>query len=224
MNETEWLTCTNPAPMLAHLGNRASGRKLRLYACAWGYALWDRLPDERSRQAVNLAERFADGQATAEELRLAFIVAEQAWNEIPEVRGNRRVRGNKALLGTDTMRWAARLASRFASSEWDVHRAQFSGWVENSARKFLLANYLRDLFGNPFRPSTLDPGWLTWQGGVIRRLAETIYQDGAFHEMSVLGDALEEAGCQCPEILSHCRQGEGHIRGCWLLDMILNRE
>src|SRR4051812_41380701 len=60
MTDAEWLASTDPYPMLLHLGDQASSRKLRLYGCAWGYSAWDRLTDERSRQAILTAERFAD--------------------------------------------------------------------------------------------------------------------------------------------------------------------
>jgi hypothetical protein len=39
--------------------------------------------------------------------------------------------------------------------------------------------------------------------------------------MPILGDALEEAGCDVPEVLEHCRRGEPHLRECWVLDLIL---
>ena len=223
MTDTEWLASTDPSLMLLHLGERASARKIRLYGCALGYAVWDRLTDERSRQAVRTAERFADGVATPAELLLAFNAAQQAWNEVPEVRGQRRVRGNKSLLGARTAKRAADLARVVASPEWNARRARFRGMGERSAINVALANHLRDIFGVPGRPVALEPAWLAWQDGAVRRLAETIYDDGAFDHLPVLGDALEEAGCTDPGILGHCRQSEQHVRGCWLLDALLGK-
>jgi hypothetical protein len=81
-----------------------------------------------------------------------------------------------------------------------------------------------DVFGNPFRPRMIDPNWLTAQDGAVTRLARDIYDRRAFAEMPVLGDALEDAGCADEGILSHCRGGGLHARGCWLLDALLALE
>jgi hypothetical protein len=224
MRDAEWVASTDPLPMMLHLGERASARKLRLYACAWGYSVWDRLTDERSRQAVLTAELFADGLADSAELLVAFNAARHACNEIPEVRGYRRVRGNKALTGTRTARRAAEVAQNLASPEWDGQMAQRIGLGENTALKLTLANHLRDIFGVPGRSIVVDLSWISWQGGIVRRLAETIYEDRSFDHLSVLADALEEAGCTDPEILSHCRQPTTHTRGCWVLDLLLGKE
>jgi hypothetical protein len=83
------------------------------------------------------------------------------------------------------------------------------------------ADLLRDLFGNPFRPVELDPGWLAPS---VVKLAQRIYEDRAFDRMPELADALGAAGCKVAEILSHCRQPGEHVRGCWVIDLILSRE
>jgi hypothetical protein len=225
MTEDEWLAATDPVGMLRFLKDRASARKLRLFGCAWGYSLWDRLSDERSRQALLTAERFADGQATEAELGLAFTAAEQAWNELPEVHGNRRVRGNKPLRAARRGRSVAALARDVASPRWGVSLALGNTWMENSVRKLALANRLRDVFGVlPFRDPVIEPSWLTQSDGAVRRIAETIYQESSFEQMPVLGDALEEAGCADANILGHCRQLEDHSRGCWIVDLLLGWE
>lgn len=84
-----------------------------------------------------------------------------------------------------------------------------------------IANLLRDIFGNSFRPLVLDPSWLTWQDGTVIKLAQGIYEERAFDCMPVLADALEEAGCTEGEVLAHCRQPGTHVRGCWGVDLLL---
>jgi hypothetical protein len=225
MTEAEWLAATDPIGMLRFLKDRASARKMRLFGCAWGYSLWDRLSDERSRQALLTAERFAEGQASAAELGLAYSAAEQAWNELPEVHGNRRVRGNKPLRAARRGRSVAALARDVASPRWGVALALGNTWMENSVRQLNLANLLRDVFGLlPFRSPAIEPSWLTQADGAVRRIAGTIYQERAFEQMPVLGDALEEAGCTDAAILDHCRQVEEHSRGCWIVDLLIGRE
>ena len=86
---------------------------------------------------------------------------------------------------------------------------------------------LHDLFGNPFRPVTLDPSWLT---PTVTSLAQAIYDDrqlpsGLFdnQRIGVLADALEDAGCDNADILNHCRQPGVHVRGCWVVDLVLGK-
>ena len=86
------------------------------------------------------------------------------------------------------------------------------------------ARIRREVFGNPFRPVTLDPNWLTWRDGTVVKLAQTIYDDRRFDLMPILADALHEAGCTNDDILNHCREGGGHVRGCWVVDLILGKD
>jgi hypothetical protein len=91
---------------------------------------------------------------------------------------------------------------------------------------------VRDIFGNPFRPSPpLPPAVLAWNGGTVRRMAEGIYEERQMLEgtlndarLAVLADALEEAGCTAQTILDHLRGPGPHVRGCWALDPLLGKE
>src|SRR5262249_5222374 len=84
------------------------------------------------------------------------------------------------------------------------------------------ADLFRCMVGNPLRPSALDPQWLAGEGRPIPRLAPTIDTEQAWERLPILGDALEEAGCTDEEILVHCRE-TAHLRGCWVLGLLLNR-
>src|SRR5690242_15736852 len=102
MNEQEWLACSNPIGMLRVLfggkyytygaalpakgsaPHRPNDRKARLFCCACFRRMWPLLKDERSRRAVVIAERFADGMASAEELHQADILARDAWLDLSE--------------------------------------------------------------------------------------------------------------------------------------------
>jgi hypothetical protein len=52
-------------------------------------------------------------------------------------------------------------------------------------------------------------------------MARRMYDARDFTDMAVLADALQEAGCTDPELLSHCRGTGGHVRGCWVIDLLL---
>ena len=81
--------------------------------------------------------------------------------------------------------------------------------------------FIRDIFGNPFRPVAADPAWLT---PAVRSIAAGIYEGGAFDRLPVLADALQEAGCANADMLLHCRTPAEHVRGCWVVDLVLGKE
>jgi hypothetical protein len=82
---------------------------------------------------------------------------------------------------------------------------------------------LHELFGNPFRSVTLQPYWLAWNDRCVERLAHPIYDERAFDRMPILADALEDADCDNADILAHCRSGGEHVRGCWVVDLLLGK-
>jgi hypothetical protein len=81
---------------------------------------------------------------------------------------------------------------------------------------------LRDLFS--FRVLSTSPSWLAWNDGTVRLIAKAIYDEGAFDRMPILADALEDAGCGSADILNHCRGSGEHVRGCWVVDLLLGKE
>ncbi len=85
-------------------------------------------------------------------------------------------------------------------------------------------NLLRDVVGNPYRLVTVDRAWLVWKDTCVVRLAQTIYADRTFDRLPILADALEDAGCDNADILAHCRSPEPHVRGCWVVDLLLGKE
>ena len=63
----------------------------------------------------------------------------------------------------------------------------------------------------------------SWRSAAVVGLAEAVYADRGFDRLPVLADALEEAGCDHPDVLAHCRGGGPHARGCWVVDGILGK-
>jgi hypothetical protein len=80
---------------------------------------------------------------------------------------------------------------------------------------------LREIIGNPFRTATVASSWVI---GNVVGLAEAIYADRAFDRLPLLADALEDAGCSDAAILDHCRQPGEHVRGCWVIDLLLDKK
>ena len=83
----------------------------------------------------------------------------------------------------------------------------------------MIADMARDIFGNPYRPVTFEP---SWQTSTATAVARQMYDSREFSLMPILADALQDAGCECPEVLDHCRDPKGiHARGCWVADHVL---
>jgi hypothetical protein len=79
---------------------------------------------------------------------------------------------------------------------------------------------LHEVYGNPFRPVTTDPSWLT---PAVTALARGMYESRDFSAMPILADALQDAGCDNDDILNHCRGPGPHVRGCWVVDLVLGK-
>jgi hypothetical protein len=96
----------------------------------------------------------------------------------------------------------------------------FDGWLTPAERGRLVADIMRDIVGNPFRTMTIDPAWLT---STVLTLAQGIYAERAFDRLPILADALQDAGCENADMLGHCRGPGPHVRGCWVVDLILGK-
>jgi hypothetical protein len=219
------------------------GRKLRLLICAAARTT----AGELCGRAVEVAERFADGLATAKQRATASADAEKARV--------RAIRGYARAIAGEPERWpadrAVELAGRYRAMEaaemarWTVadritplalHVALPRAWalavpVETLARHgpYFADNPIRDLppdpvpplvrdvFGYPFRPAAFDRRWRTT---AVWGLADGVAADGTFDRLPILADALEDAGCDDAELLAHLRGPGPHVRGCWAVDVV----
>jgi hypothetical protein len=215
MTESEWLACNDPMQMLYRLGDQLSERKRWLFACACCRAVRPFAQQPRYLQALETVEQFADGQASEAEVRRVCLAAQAG-------------RGPGSL-------WFAEAITSLASPSWrDVplvpgHAARAlrdtTGAADWSAALRIQAEILRDLTGHLYHTVRINPNSLPRQAGFTpRQLAEVIYQDGAFHELPVLADVLEDAGYAEGVVLDHCRGPGLHARGCWVVDLILDRK
>jgi hypothetical protein len=201
MTEAEWLAATDPTSMLQFLLESASARKQRLYTCAMSGIYSDRLTDERSRIAIRVGERFADGHADATELAAA-------WNNAREV-----------LRSKST--WATEAAASAACPYSDFFKWPSRSAQESAANRLYFVKLLQCLFGNPFHPVSFTPAWRT---SSVLGIADQVYTARDFSAMPILADALEDAGCDDADILAHCRGPGPHVRGCWVVDLVLGKQ
>jgi hypothetical protein len=230
MTEEEWLACTDSLRMVQFLTGKADGRKFRLFACACCRLLVDMLPDKRSMQAIEIAERYADGLASGDDLayaeQLAWDVVED-WDDAPEGDTNQP----EAILVANAVQIEKGPDSADFIAAHDI--ANVAHVYTEVVGTATFANLLRDIIGNPFRPVCVDSerarigervSWLAWNSGTLRNLAQAIYADRAFDRLPILADALEDAGCSDAGILEHCREGGEHCRGCWVVDLLLGKD
>jgi len=288
MTEQEWLACTDPAPMLGFLRGKnsdsfnslfdrsqpiemnqnllrgkTSNRNLRLFASGCARRVWNIL-EERSRKAVEVSERYADGLADQTALEAALERVRLYREAIPsfeepgylhflgevdnigywrcrrplEESAAEFVLGFGSGLEVETVaKKAVQVAAGLARADaWETglivgeeetvnflardDRGDAAFQSRRVKEMYGQAALLRDIFGNPFRPVTADTSWLT---PTMSKLAQAIYNERRFQDTPDLADALEDAGCMIREILDHCRGPGPHVRGCWVVDLVLGK-
>jgi hypothetical protein len=231
MTETVWLTGADPGPMLEYLAGRASARKLRLAACACCRRDSALLSDRRVRAAVEAAERFAEGLLDADGLTAAETAAnaaalEEAYFLMPAAVAAVAATAESA---PDALRLVLRCylskAERDAVYECALPSEQAAAVAAARAQEGAVqCALLREVFGNPFRPPTLEPALRRWNDGCVVRLAQTIHDRRRWDELPILADALADAGCRDEALLAHCTAAREHALGCWALDALLEKE
>jgi hypothetical protein len=237
--------------MLESLGENASERKLRLFACACCRHIWDFLSEcavlseeehEVCRQAVARAERYADGHAAATELielsdgplwgysaPAAFLASASKLLDVGEVL---RSAAEASAYGQESRAYRASFPREEYPGPNDMEEWQTAteGGFERgyAAEEQAQCRLLRCIFGDSFGTVRISS---TWRTSPIAGLAQATYEHRILPagtldntRLAVLADALEEAGCAKPDILSHLRSTGPHVRGCWAVDLVLAKE
>jgi hypothetical protein len=229
---------------------RFSQRKVRLVSIAACRRVAHLLPNAGYAAVIEWAEQYSDGLADrgaflSHSRRLAGATRKRhpaatdaairavlslGPESAPDAATLQAVdaRGFEAMAGagcvSPTLTHAG--ASRVIQDAWgSVTHAVFDRACE--AEELALADLVREVFGNPFRPVAISPAWRTPQ---VVALAQAAYDQRELPagtldpaRMAVLADALEEAGCDNADILSHLRGPGPHVRGCWAVDLLLGK-
>jgi hypothetical protein len=236
VDEAEWLAAVVPHPMLSHLRGRVSDRKQRLLVCACARRLWRMVPDPRGLELLEAAERYADAEINRDDLQRALDAAgpwsfcESGIDQLSYLRSllcrplidppELAWKGTCDLLEF-SLNFTAFLVGRDRrrkSAGWSEPR---KAWEEEAEAQ---AGLLREIVGNPFRPSPpLPAAVLCWQDRLVPRLAQSIYDERHWGQLPVLADALLDARCEDDALIDHCRSDAEHARGCWAVDALLGR-
>jgi hypothetical protein len=213
MTEEEWINCTPGISQLAVM----TPRRLRLLAVALCRHFGQRGYYDGVPSAFEVIEQFADTGKSKAALRRARqsvqSIRQQLQVEDAESNANAiyslfiiQVAASENAYA-QTMRTAVELFQRV------------DGLSEEGAWRELFRP-ASCIVGNPFRPVAFDRGW---RSETAIALASGIYAERAFDRLPILADALEEAGCDHPDVLAHCRGPGPHVRGCWVVDLVLNK-
>jgi hypothetical protein len=234
--------------MLAFLqgSGRASDRKLRLFAVACCRRVWQLMPDERSQEAVEAAEQFADGIVDEEELDQANnrLTYDPTTTEVAAFLTSVRRYGWPSILfryGIVDLNHLDEEAERRLESicsagfhfpaEVAVVVARKALGPNPRAEAWSQATLLRDLFNPFYLPSRTSPSLRAWNNGLVQHLAEEAYQERELPSghldttrLLILADTLEDAGCTDPLLLEHLRGSGPHVRGCSVVDLLSGRK
>ncbi|AMV22943.1 hypothetical protein VT84_00935 [Gemmata sp. SH-PL17] len=209
MTEDEWLTL-NAGLMLNYVEQNCnpSPRKLRLLATVYARFLETQPEYADSKHVAHLGDEIVDGGRTLEELWDQSI---RGWGYDGDWAIANLVLTDGRIGNTIRMH----LAGIKKSTPDSVTRG-----IEVQQHCAVLRPYILCILDNPFRPVAFDPAWRTSD---VVALAQGIYADRAFDRMPILADALQEAGCDNTDVLTHCRADTVHARGCWVVDGVLGK-
>ncbi len=203
ISEQEWLGGGDLGSMVAFMRGRVSGRKLRLWACACCRRIWNSLPAQL-RHTVFVAECFADGSVPRSALAESDRVSSAVEADRQAILAAKRAVAPLASMAALAYRHAALLAP--------------SGCAAETALQVAL---LRDIVGPTlFHKVEVDPAW---QAPAIIALLREIVRDGTFGRLPEIAPLLKAHSCANSEILDHCSLAEGHVRGCWVVDLLLGK-
>ena len=227
MTEAEWLSSNYTEKLLNFLNGKVSNRKLRLFSVGCCKYIQHLMPEPQCQDAVSTAERFADGLVDDCSLSLAADVANRiaaANNTNSHGRYwaaraaaySATLNAHEAAVGAVSTYYMAVLSAGPSPQEDMPARNAIS---DNAYRLFKILRF--DIFGNPFRFVSFNPKWRT--SGIFLQ-AQRMYDSRDFCTMPILSDALQDAGCENEDIMNHCRSEGPHVRGCWVVDLILGKE
>ena len=214
-------------------------RLLYLMGVAFCRRVEDLFPHSSCRKALKVAEAFAEGTAKVSKLEAASEALDASDDEEPPAAkyaaalavyalGPDDYRLTDALeMVVDVAGYRAALAAGvlkpdvgFEDAELVWNRKPFKDGKKKEEKE--LCGVVRDVLGNPFRPVKFDKAWRT---STAVSLAKQMYKSGEFSAMPILADALQDAGCDNDDILTHCRDAKQlHVRGCWVVDGVLDKK
>ncbi|AMV27446.1 hypothetical protein VT84_23805 [Gemmata sp. SH-PL17] len=215
MTEAQWLTCKRPEELFES-SHCTDSRKRRLFACACARKVLHYLKDLRFQEALRASESLADGKLSEEQLKEFQKAAAKAGAHFVGMDAEpEKCAALSVVRACDqSIDPLCRTASQAQLAKGGIYTSKMA------AEALRQAVLLRDIFGNPFRPAIFSPEWRT---ETAVPLAQQMYDARDFGAMPILADALQDAGCDSADVLDHCRGAGPHVRGCWVVDLVLGK-
>ncbi|WP_246523190.1 hypothetical protein [Gemmata palustris] len=176
---------------------------------AWCRHNWDRITNPLVRHAAELAEQFVDGRAHKNQLEALFDEARSIIGGTP---ASYLLWANSVQMGD--------CVNGFCGNDFGFSPRADDQGVTYRAYQLIKARIFRDISGNPFKRVKFDKRWRTETATL---LAQQMYESREFSALPILADALQDAGCSNADILNHCHGESLHVRGCWVVDLVLGR-
>jgi hypothetical protein len=232
MTEPQWLSSTDPVQLVECKQAGWSDRKLRLFCVACCRRVVHLCDAKANQRAIEVAEALAEGRVTEEQSAAAVgnmvgIEEDAEQKAAEDHRASARYEAATAIMqtldlsafeaakqvpGSATFAVADSVSADTASLAWKKAQA-----AEQKAQ----ADLLREICHNPFRPTIYARAWVKRD---TKALARAIYDKREFDRLPELADALKKSGCTFQELLDHFRQPGDHVRGCWALDLVLEKQ
>jgi hypothetical protein len=228
VSEADWLAETHPFYMLnwwRYFRGKPSSRKRRLLACASCRLVWHLFADKCLREAVECAEQFVEGKASESELHSLSARARALGLARGEPLGTMPFDAPGRQSLADSWRVAHAASASAGPEDFSfgnaMHYVAQDGGRGRDTVDVGQTALIREILGDTPYPVTLEPRWLTCN---VVELANFIYDERAFDRLTLLADELEDTGCDSKEIIAHCRSKRPHVRGCWVIDLLLGKK
>lgn len=224
MTEAEWLAFTDPQRLLFGGCVGLTRRRLCLIAAAFARCAARLVPPERIDPALNRLESMDEpggmptehGGAVLAVTAVGRLMVEAASRLTRTDYSHQCTPDPSLITAVSDVGILARIANAAVRS--GRGRSVKAARIRERQQQ---RGLIREIAGNPFRPAAFDPSWLT---STVVALAQGVHRDRAFDRLPILADALQDAGCENVDILNHCRQPGAHVRGCWVIDLLLGKE
>jgi hypothetical protein len=212
-----WLESVSPGHLAVFLARDASPRKSGLFVRHLCRCFPDVFSDPRTRAALDAADALEAGEIAEDDFVRAIRAVEEAGAQpfgvaAPPPVYAARIVGHVSLHGY------------YSGVLSEMRGAVLAHAGVGGPRKNPTARAMRPVFfehfGDPRSPVGRDPSWLT---STVLKLAEGMYASRDFSPMPILADALMDAGCGNDDVLNHCRSNSPHVRGCWVVDLVLGK-
>jgi hypothetical protein len=219
MTEEEWVQADDNAIWMEIAG--LTPRRARLLASSLVRGLGKWVADPVVATALEAAERFADTGKSKAALKRARDALSDARVALGDPHADPF--GWAANAGIYSGLFAASMACAENAVPGTFREAvrtlrEGDGLSTVGARRMLYPAYC-EVVGPP--TARFDAAWRT---STALQLAQAMYDSPEFSTMPILADALQDAGCESNDLLSHCRDPNSvHVRGCWVVDLVLGK-